>query len=81
MSIRKEKEKLKPGERSQIVRALSLFTHIGLTMAICIGGCLWFGVFLDNTFETRPVFLLVFMVLGIASAFWSVYKIVTKTIK
>jgi len=81
MSIRKEKEKLKPDERNQIVRALSLFTHIGLTMAICIGGCLWFGVFFDNTFGTRPVFLLVFMAIGITSAFWSVYKIVTKMMK
>ncbi|MCL2673842.1 MAG: AtpZ/AtpI family protein [Defluviitaleaceae bacterium] len=81
MSIRNEKEKLKPGERSQIMNALSLFTHIGLTMAICIGGCIWFGRFLDNTFDTGPIFILVFALVGIVSAFWTVYKIVIKTIK
>jgi len=81
MSTRNEKGKLKPGERGQLMNALSLFTHIGLTMAICIGGCIWFGRFLDNTFGTSPLFILIFAVFGIVSAFWTVYKIVTKTIK
>ncbi|MCL2617797.1 MAG: AtpZ/AtpI family protein [Defluviitaleaceae bacterium] len=81
MSVRKEKEKLRPGERGEIMGALSLFTHIGLTMLICIAGCTFVGIFLDNRLGTGPVLMFVFILLGIASAFWSAYKIIIKTMK
>ena len=81
MGVRKNKEKLKPGERNDIVAALGLFTHIGLTMMICIGGCIFVGISLDNVLGTGNVFMFVFILLGVASAFWSAYKIIVKTMK
>ena len=81
MSVRKDKEKLKPGERNEIMVALALFTHIGMTMVVCILGCILLGVFLDNLLGTGRVFTIVFILLGVASAFWSVYKIIMKTMK
>ena len=81
MSVRKDKEKLKPGERNEIMGALGLFAHIGLTIVICIGGCIWLGIFLDNLLGTGNVFMFVFIALGVASAFWSAYKIIIKTMK
>ena len=81
MSVRKDKEKLKPSERSDIMSALSLFTHIGLTMAICIVGSTFFGIFLDNRLGTGPLFLFVFIAFGVVSAFWSAYKLIIKQMK
>ena len=81
MSVRKEKEKLKHGERSEIMAAMALFTHIGLTMVVCIVGCIWLGIFLDDLLGTGPVLLFVFIALGVASAFWSAYKLIIKSIK
>ena len=81
MSVRKDKEKLKPGERNEILAALALFSHIGITMMVCILGCILLGVFLDNSLGTGRVFTIVFILLGVASAFWSVYKIIMKTMK
>ena len=81
MADKQPNKGLKPDERRQIMNALAMFTHIGLTMAVCIGGCIWFGLFLDNMFGTRPVFLLIFIILGMASAFWAVYKMVIKVMK
>ncbi|MCL2853551.1 MAG: AtpZ/AtpI family protein [Defluviitaleaceae bacterium] len=81
MSVRKDKEKLKPGERNEIMSALGLFTHIGLTMVICIIGCIFIGIFLDNLLDTGSLFMFIFIVLGVASAFWSAYKIIIKSMK
>ena len=81
MSLRKDQEKLKQGERSEIMSALSLFTHIGLTMVICIIGCIFLGIFLDNRLGTGRVFMFIFLALGVASAFWSAYKMIMKSMK
>ena len=75
------KFKLSPSDRREMARAAGLLTHIGLTMAICIGGCILVGNWLDRVFDTSPVFLLIFIFLGSASALLSLYKIVMNAIK
>lgn len=37
------------------------------------------GYFLDYVFNTMPLFLLIFLLLGAASGFWTVYKLAIKT--
>jgi F0F1-type ATP synthase assembly protein I len=72
---------VKEKEKREIQSALGLLTHIGLTMTICIVGCLFLGKFLDEKFGTAPWLMLVFILLGVASALYSLFKIVHKNIK
>lgn len=58
----------------QIAQMLSLITQVGLMMIIPILGCTFLGKFIDEKFNTNPIFLLIFLVLGIGGAFVGVYK-------
>ncbi len=73
--------KIKPSERKDIMNALGLFTHIGLTMTIAITGSLLFGKWVDDKLQTSPLFLVVFILLGMSSAIYILYKIVIKYMK
>lgn len=58
----------------EIATLLSLLSQIGLMILIPILGCTFIGKFIDSKLNTSPVFLLIFIVLGIGGAFTSVYK-------
>ena len=73
--------KLSPSERRTMMRAMGLLGHVGLTMVVCVVGCILFGKWLDEQLGTAPVFLLIFIVLGAASAIFSLYKIVMDSMK
>ena len=60
------------------INHLSLVTQIGITIIANIATTLFIGVFLDRFFNTRFIFLIVFVFFGILSALLSVYKIVQK---
>ena len=75
------KLRLKPSERREIAKAFSLVLNIGVVMTACIVGCLLIGRWLDSMFNTSPLFLLIFILLGSVSAIWSLYKIVMDTMK
>lgn len=59
--------------RREIVKALSLVTQIGISMVIPIVMCLFIGLFLDRLAGTSPLFLLIFIFLGVGGGFRSVY--------
>ncbi|WP_101772520.1 AtpZ/AtpI family protein [Peptostreptococcus faecalis] len=56
------------------MKSFSLITQIGMTAVICIFGCGFVGIFIDKKIGTSPVFSIIFIVLGILSAFLSIYK-------
>lgn len=58
----------------EIATMLSLLTQIGLMIVISILGCMFIGRFIDSKLNTSPIFLLIFILLGIGGAFMSVYK-------
>lgn len=60
---------------------LSLVSQIGLAMAIPIFGCIWVGNYLDNKFNKSPLFLFIFIVLGVGAAFSNLYKLTFKNTK
>ncbi|MDR1532524.1 MAG: AtpZ/AtpI family protein [Clostridiales bacterium] len=70
--------KLKDKDKREIRSAMGLLTHIGLTMTISILGCLFLGKFLDEKLGTSPWLMFVFILLGVASALFSLYKIGSK---
>lgn len=58
---------------SEIMKMFSLVTHLGLMMVIPIIGCIWLGSFLDAKLNTGVIFLIIFTVLGVFSAFRNLF--------
>ncbi len=56
-----------------IAKALGLITQIGISMFIPIFICLFIGGFLDRRLGTSPWIMIVFIILGVAAGFRSVY--------
>ena len=46
---------------------------MGLTIIACIGVSIFLGWFLDKTFGTSPWLMIIFIFLGIAAAFKSIF--------
>ena len=59
----------------------SLITQLGISVLVCIFGCFFIGRFIDSKLNTDPIFMVIFLVLGIARAFNSVYKVLRKYTK
>jgi len=53
---------------------LSLISQIGIMMVIPIIGGLWLGNFLDEKFNTSPLFLLSLIAIGAISSFYNLYR-------
>lgn len=63
-------------KRAEIVQMISLISQLGIMMVVSIFGCFFIGRFIDDKLGTGPIFMLIFLVLGIGGAFMSVYKTV-----
>ena len=61
---------------AQIAPALSLLCQLSIMMLVSIFGCFFIGKFIDTKLNTSPIFMLIFLVIGIGGAFMSVYKTV-----
>lgn len=59
----------------EIAKALSLLTQIGISMLVPIVICFFIGSFIDKLFDTAPVFMIIFVLLGIGGGFRSVYML------
>ena len=64
----------------KVYKNLVLLTHIGLIMMIPIFAGVFIGKFLDEKFNTGSIFLLIFILVGVASAFMNLYKYTMKGI-
>jgi ATP synthase protein I len=47
---------------------------VGFYISACIIGGVLGGLWLDGQFNTRPIFLLVGLIIGLVAAFWGVYQ-------
>lgn len=59
--------------RMDYLKNLGLITQVGLLMAIPIFLCVFGGIWLDERFGTSPLFLIIFILLGVLSAFRNMY--------
>lgn len=59
-------------------KAWSLILQIGISMLVPIFMCLFIGIWLDKIFDTKPIIMIVFILLGIGAGFRSVY-VLTKS--
>jgi F0F1-type ATP synthase assembly protein I len=72
---------MKRKKNMQVYQNLALISQIGISMILPIFLCLWFGQWLDKKIGTSPLFLIVFLVLGIMSAFRNLFKMTKKQTK
>jgi ATP synthase protein I len=49
---------------------------IGFYISACIVGGIVGGLWLDQKLDTKPIFLLVGLILGLILAFWGVYQMI-----
>ncbi len=57
------------------LQAWALASEVGCSIAVSLGGCVVGGIFLDRTLETRPIFLLIGIFVGLALAGYSMYRL------
>ncbi|MBN1493632.1 MAG: AtpZ/AtpI family protein [Candidatus Omnitrophica bacterium] len=63
-----------------IAEYLMLISQLGFTMVWTILVSFAAGYWIDKRFTTSPLWTIVFLILGIAAGFWTVYKIIIKKI-
>ena len=59
---------------SELAKGFSLLSQIGITMVVCILGCSLLGLWIDKKIGTRPILTLIFIVIGVLSAFMNLHK-------
>ncbi|MCT4592766.1 MAG: AtpZ/AtpI family protein [Anaeromicrobium sp.] len=64
--------------KREIFKNLTLVSQLGIIMVVTIGGCLYIGKYLDGFMGTRYIFMLIFIILGVISAFLNIYKLIMK---
>ena len=62
-----------------MIKALSLLSQIGLTVAACILVGVFLGRFLDGLLGTSPWLLILFSFLGVGAAFKSLFNYLPKS--
>lgn len=65
----------------EAMKSFSLITQLGVTVIVCVFGCGYVGLMLDKKIGTTPVFSLILIVIGILSAFVSIYKTLRRYFK
>lgn len=67
-----------PHKVVQAMKWMTLLSQIGITMIANILVALFIGKYLDQWLNTSPLFLLLFMVIGVLSGIKSVYLLIIK---
>lgn len=57
---------------------LALLSQVGIMMAVYIVGSVMLGNFIDEKLGTSPLFLIGLLLLGLAAAFYNVFKMLYK---
>jgi hypothetical protein len=56
-------------------RALAMVSGLGFSIAFCLGGSLLAGLWLDDRFHTRPLFILLGVGFGLFGAASIIYRL------
>lgn len=63
------------GKKASVFTNLALISQIGISMVVPIGIGLFIGKWLDGKLGTGPIFLFVFIIMGVISAFMNLFKL------
>lgn len=61
--------------KTSSIENLALISQIGISMVIPIGMGLYIGKWLDDRLGTGPIFLFIFIIMGVVSSFMSLFKL------
>ena len=67
--------------KSDWIKAFANISQIGINMFVTIMLCFFIGKWIDDKLGTNAIFLIIFMFLGVASAFRNLYVLVIKQYK
>ena len=59
-------------------RTLMLLNQVGLTVLACILAGFGLGLFVDSRLGTSPLFVILFLIVGIAGGFWRAYVLIMR---
>ena len=62
-------------DRRNFYKQLGRVSAIGLEMGLCVAIGLAIGYFVDRYFQTKPWFMVIFLILGIVAAFRSLFSL------
>ena len=62
-------------DRRNFYKQLGRVSAIGLEMGLCVAIGLAIGYFVDRYFQTKPWFMIIFLILGIVAAFRSLLSL------
>lgn len=65
---------------SATYRAFALVGGLSWTFVICVVLCAFLGTFVDNTFRTPPLFLLIGVVIGVIVGLWQSWRMLAREI-
>lgn len=66
-------------DKRELIKSLSLIGSIGWMMAMTIVLGSMLGLWLDNSFpDSKPLFLVIGLILGVAGGFWHTYSTIIK---
>jgi len=71
----------KSSTKTGVLGDLAIVSQLGLTMAGCIGLCMWVGYKLDILFGAHGIILTLSILLGIFGGGWTVYRLIQKLYK
>ena len=65
-------------DRKSITKAMSIFSQLAITAVVCIAFGLLVGIGLDRLFNTSPLFLIIFSILGCVASIKAMVEIARK---
>ncbi|MFP4193535.1 MAG: AtpZ/AtpI family protein [Desulfosalsimonas sp.] len=68
-------------ETKQAFRDLGYYSHLGFSIALAIFIGLFIGLWIDKLLGTDPVFMFIFLILGIIAGFNNIYRAVKRSEK
>lgn len=77
----KQRKEQKRSEKSKELGPVLLVTQLGLTVAGSILFCLLIGFYLDKWLNTKPIFIIIFILLGVVGGGYNAYRQIMEIIK
>ncbi|MCK5912765.1 MAG: AtpZ/AtpI family protein [Desulfuromusa sp.] len=68
-------------DKQQLYKSLGFLSSVGISLVVSILIGLAMGVYLDRWLDTRPMFTLIMLLIGVISGFRNVFILTTRELK
>ena len=72
--IKKKKEKVSSTNQSINAKNYSIALNVSIELITGIGLGVFFGLIVDNYLQTKPIMLIIFLILGTLTGFYNMFK-------